>query len=54
MVPSTEMKTNLKTQEKELSDDISSLNKKVHFIPCARVADVNIMCRPVQVPGEAV
>ena len=32
MVPSTEMKTNLKTQEKELSDDINSLNKKSKYL----------------------
>ena len=32
MVPSTEMERDLKGQEKDLSDDINNLNKKVHLI----------------------
>lgn len=30
LVPRKTMETELKTQEKELADDISNLNKKVH------------------------
>lgn len=32
MVPRKEMENDLKGQEKELNDDINSLNKKVHCI----------------------
>ncbi len=31
MVPRKEMENDLKGQEKELNDDINSLNKKVHL-----------------------
>lgn len=52
LVPRKTMEDELKGQEKELVDDINSLNKKVSQILSGLQSSDHLL--PVKIPGEAI